>query len=607
MESSSIKCSQLWINIDLYNYLSSQANPCEGQVYQIKEKLIEKQDALIYKIFLNIPSIVKLKFPPRDFYILKVLPISTSSNNEADILELLSREMLENNAPLLFPFLYKRWVCENKLYLLMQPAEFTLVDNLPSNLEGWVEFLYQLARAVYFLENHKINHNDINLNNIMLQTLYPVLSIMLIDYGSAVKDTKVHSNLPSFTLGRDLNYFLYEMIYSGIPNGYFPEALKKMENFITFTPPIIKPAPNEDPYLYGLKLVNITKPNPKTSGKNISRWLAENYKIQGGKCDSGRLNLLLGVGVGAVVGDAFGMPLEFDYDFEGPVEKMHASEDFHGLMSEYYLPPGTFTDDTQMALALIDSILVNKRIDPQKIAAHFVKWYNGHPFDVGAYTSSILSKIKTDGSNWKEISEEMYQKKPDSAANGAVMRTWPIPIFHINDSVSVVARSALIQANTTHFNDDSAQAAVFVSVLIHKIINGLNLNQAIEESYDVIKDDISYELQLAINDSYKLDYKDLTGGSGWIIDTMSVVMWCIRNTHNFKDAIVAAANVKGDTDTNASITGGIAGALYGFNDIPNDWLDALRKNKTNLWPLKGNRTLISLDVLKNIIETLAGC
>ncbi len=599
-------CAHLWINTDLYEHLNSLPNPCDPW-YKITEKMISSESTEVSKISLNLSKTVKNL---RDFYVLKVMSINSSSQNEADILQLLSREMLENNAPLLFPFLYKRWVCENKLYLLMQPSDYTTIDNLPTDstdpkgVEWWTEYLYQLSRAVYFLENHKINHNDINLNNILLQIVKPELAIMLIDYGSAVKDNKIHSGLPPFTLGRDLNYFLYEMIYSGIPNGYFPPELKKMESFIAYQP--VKTV-ETDTFLHGLNMANLTKPNPKTSGKYISRWLAENYNIKGGKCDSARLNKILGAGVGAVIGDSFGMPLEFDYDFEGPVKEMHSSSDFHGLMSEYHLPPGTFTDDTQMALALIDSILINKLVIPEKVAAHFVKWYDGKPKDVGAYTASILSKIKPDGSNWKEISTTIYEKKPQSSANGATMRTWPIPIFCNSLSQDKVIKNALIQANTTHLNPDAAYSAVFVSLLIYKLINNETLDKAIEDSYDVIKDEISYELALAINEAHKLDYKDLDGGSGWIVDTMSVVMWSIKNTTSFKDAIIAAANVKGDTDTNASITGGIVGALYGFNEIPEMWLEALRKNKENLWPLSGNRHLITLDVLKDIIITLAGC
>ena len=56
-------------------------------------------------------------------------------------------------------------------------------------------------------------------------------------------------------------------------------------------------------------------------------------------------------------------------------------------------------------------------------------------------------------------------------------------------------------------------------------------------------------------------YKSLNGGTGWIVHTMSVVMWSIRNTDSFPTAIIRAANVMGDYDTNASITGAIAGAL----------------------------------------------
>ena len=104
--------------------------------------------------------------------------------------------------------------------------------------------------------------------------------------------------------------------------------------------------------------------------------------------------------------------------------------------------------------------------------------------------------------------------------------------------------------------------------------------------------------------SHKNDYKTLDGGSGWIINTMSVVMWAIQNTYTFTDAIIAAVNVRGDTDTNASITGAIAGAIYGFKSIPMHWIDILNQpNKYNIW----NNNQVNINYLTDRLASLANC
>lgn len=48
-----------------------------------------------------------------------------------------------------------------------------------------------------------------------------------------------------------------------------------------------------------------------------------------------------------------------------------------------------------------------------------------------------------------------------------------------------------------------------------------------------------------------------------------------NKTRRAEEAVCAAANLGGDTDTNAAITGGLAGAWFGFSAIPARWVDAL--------------------------------
>jgi ADP-ribosylglycohydrolase len=60
-----------------------------------------------------------------------------------------------------------------------------------------------------------------------------------------------------------------------------------------------------------------------------------------------------------------------------------------------------------------------------------------------------------------------------------------------------------------------------------------------------------------------------------VLHTLDAVMWCLFNTDNYKDAVLKAVNLGGDTDTIAALTGGIAGLYYGMESIPTEWLDAL--------------------------------
>ena len=120
-----------------------------------------------------------------------------------------------------------------------------------------------------------------------------------------------------------------------------------------------------------------------------------------------------GCAVGAAVADALGMPLEF-----GPrrpagrlVREMQAGR----------IPAGTFTDDTEMALALADSLLAHRPLDPADLARRFADWVQAGPDDVGIHTRAVLSRVAA-GEPWDRAVEAVQHQRPGSAGNGSVMR-----------------------------------------------------------------------------------------------------------------------------------------------------------------------------------------
>ena len=65
--------------------------------------------------------------------------------------------------------------------------------------------------------------------------------------------------------------------------------------------------------------------------------------------------------------------------------------------------------------------------------------------------------------------------------------------------------------------------------------------------------------------------------SGYVIDTLECVIHCLETTDNYKDSVLKAVNLGGDTDTIAAICGGLSGIYYGFSEIPIDWLKQIPK------------------------------
>jgi len=62
-----------------------------------------------------------------------------------------------------------------------------------------------------------------------------------------------------------------------------------------------------------------------------------------------------------------------------------------------------------------------------------------------------------------------------------------------------------------------------------------------------------------------------------LLITLEAAIWCLLKTGSFKDCVLTAVNLGGDTDTVAAVAGGLAGLYYGYESIPDDWLAVIAK------------------------------
>jgi ADP-ribosylglycohydrolase len=70
--------------------------------------------------------------------------------------------------------------------------------------------------------------------------------------------------------------------------------------------------------------------------------------------------------------------------------------------------------------------------------------------------------------------------------------------------------------------------------------------------------------------------------SGYVVDTLEASMWALLNNNSYKDTVLAAVNLGGDTDTTGTVAGGLAGLYYGYDNIPVNWINTIaRKDDIN--------------------------
>lgn len=246
---------------------------------------------------------------------------------------------------------------------------------------------------------------------------------------------------------------------------------------------------------------------------------------------------------GFAVGDALGVPVEFKKRGSFRVDDMTG----YGTHSQ---PCGTWSDDTSMTLASCCSIKEMGCVDVEDIRRRFGDWlYNGeyaidgNVFDVGGTTSRAIRAGKGECGEY-------------SNGNGSLMRILPLA-FTDADNEMVGKVSAI-----THGHSLSIEYCVCYVKIARALLNGESMRNA----FSLYKD---YSKILARKQSDVLS-------TGYVADTFEAALWCLSTTDSYKDAVLSAVNLGDDTDTVGAVTGGLAGIIYGMEDIPETWIEKLR-------------------------------
>ena len=258
-----------------------------------------------------------------------------------------------------------------------------------------------------------------------------------------------------------------------------------------------------------------------------------------------RQDKIRGALFGVAVGDALGGPLEFMSAEE--IQKKHGrvTEIMGGGWLD--LEPGETTDDTAMTLAVAEGILEEPDSPYQEIGERFIDWYHSGPKDIGVACATSIRNAIGNGRDWFNAAAQTQkaQGRPVEG-NGALMRTiYPALYYTAEDQRRTITRGI---AMMTHFGQQSANTCEEYVEAVHAAING------------------------------EMVHMRFTPGAeptGYVVDSYNVAVESIIQARSFADALIKAVNRGGDADTIGAICGGLAGAMYGYSQIPRRWLDAL--------------------------------
>lgn len=275
------------------------------------------------------------------------------------------------------------------------------------------------------------------------------------------------------------------------------------------------------------------------------------------------INKLKGGLYGFAIGDALGVPYEFLHSSKIPNKEDIIYQSSRGIKS------GTWSDDTSQLLCLFESLeeqnaKYNNKLDLYKFGNKLLQWRKGHMwldgyvFDIGNQTDFALMDFQ-DG----KTPEECGFAIPNGCGNGSLMRCFAVVLYFYKHNMinvkNIISELSQRQSIITHGNEVNLSSCVLYNQIAQAILLGLNYKSMINNTMD--------------NKSFK---ENILYGNGYVIDTLATVIKCINETNNYEDAIKMAISFGNDTDTTAALTGGLAGIIYGYDNIPKYLIDGLR-------------------------------
>uniref|UniRef100_A0A914CT77 ADP-ribosylhydrolase ARH3 n=1 Tax=Acrobeloides nanus TaxID=290746 RepID=A0A914CT77_9BILA len=326
---------------------------------------------------------------------------------------------------------------------------------------------------------------------------------------------------------------------------------------------------------------------------------------------------IYGAFYGQIIGDALGVRYE-GLDAKTAIEQMNYEkrQKRNSLVGAQILPilgsdppfirPGQFTDDSEMALCLARSCVAKQSYDKVDVACAYSYWLCiTCPKTSGSTTEkALLSSISTISekpltSNWREeltvgqkrtiyeeISQNVQQLNTTSLSNGSLMRISPLAIAFRNSNVEELRVLATEDAKLTHAHPVAWDAAASYVIAMAALLKGRSKENAYDEALNSAQTDIVRDLlhdakthALPVKLPQDITWENsiqppkLTNGADISFQS---AFYELLHAESFSSGLENSIARGGDTDTNGCIAGALLGARFGLDDIPEEWIEAVK-------------------------------
>jgi len=285
--------------------------------------------------------------------------------------------------------------------------------------------------------------------------------------------------------------------------------------------------------------------------------------------------------IGAAVGDALGVPVEFQSRktrVDDPVTGMRA-------YGTHHQPAGTWSDDTSMILATMAGLIKAGTYSPELVMQEFAAWVekaahtpHGEVFDIGIATRSAIRRYESG-----LPATECGGKDEMSNGNGSLMRILPVALAYADDP-DLINRATEI-SSLTHSHERSKFCSAFFCLVVSELMHRSPLRDAVDFAWKVMDARWSFSTQErprfeALRPELLFARReDEIGSSGHVIDTLEAVLWVNEVNEDYAGTVLHAVNLGDDTDTTGCVAGALAGIIHGYDAIPVEWRETLVKRE----------------------------
>jgi poly(ADP-ribose) glycohydrolase ARH3 len=279
--------------------------------------------------------------------------------------------------------------------------------------------------------------------------------------------------------------------------------------------------------------------------------------------------------IGQAVADALGAP------WEGmPGDLLAELRPAERIVAHVEQRELRYTDDTQMMIGVVETLLAHGAIDVDALAAAFAENYDPAR-GYGSGARRIISAIGA-GEDWRCLAATIFNGE-GSLGNGAAMRVAPLGVLFSHDLERVVAEAARSSAPThTHpIGIDSARLlAVAAALAARSARKRFKRGEFLEALLSYAETD---EFQWQIDHALQLEPFESLIAFGNSVEAhrsvmTSIVCFC-DSPDDYSAAISRALGQGNDADTLAAMTGALAGARLGLAKIPVQLVQCLEEGE----------------------------